>query len=755
MRKGALVLIGALGLLVSASLDGATYAQDRMALKGNHPAEAETLSAVGRAAADRALHLAVTFALRNRAELDRLLADLQDAASPEYHHWLTPSEFNKRFGPRAADVKAAADWLRAEQFSVEEVNLPERYVRFSGTVAQAERTFAVSIATFGTGEVFANVGDPLIPARFAGVIAAVHGLDNMMHSVSVGRSQPRLAAVPALTSGKSRPLKLALSQTLLPLSSAASGEGVEPEVIVDPVVFAAPDLMTFYDITPLHDEGFTGGGNDCLAIVGDSDFLRAAVDSFNQAFGLPGSAINTFLVDGTNPGINGDETEALLDLESSHSVAPAATQNYYLGDSNTAVLGAVVDAIKRAVTDNACSVISVSFALCGGSAAFFLGTIDPIYVQAAAQGQSVFVSSGDQGSAGVVFDPVHNKCMTGTSPHANELGSDPLATSVGGTEFTPNYDANGNDVGFTTEFVWNESSMGGGATGGGVSAVFPKPGYQNGVTPADGSRDVPDVAMIASPNSPGFLIAEDQNGSVLWKSIGGTSLGTPVFAAVSKLVGQKAGQRLGSMNPKIYQLAGAEQAANGFRDVTIGDNSFNGVPGFPAGPGFDLSTGWGSVDAAIFATAFTSGAPSPTPTGSPSVTPTPTATPTPTPTTTPTPTPTVTPVAVNLKYSPKGINFGKVFVGAVSKVHMVKLTNPGKSPFPVILAGAQTNLDFFFVPSAMTCFTSIGILFPGQQCTIALVFKPSSLGRDTGGSLTIEGNAGNSPQMIHLSGTGK
>ena len=112
------------------------------------------------------------------------------------------------------------------------------------------------------------------------------------------------------------------------------------------------------------------------------------------------------------------------------------------------------------------------------------------------------MSSGDKGSAG---DSIQSgQCVPVLPLTSTRLGADPLVTSVGGTEFTPNYDANGNDVGFTTEFVWNDSWLSAAARLVEASQDFTKPTYQNGVTPADGQRDVPDVAMIASPNDPGF-----------------------------------------------------------------------------------------------------------------------------------------------------------------------------------------------------------------------------------------------------------
>ncbi len=700
------------------------FAQDITVLKGNHPIEAETLGPVGRADANRSLTMSITFALRNRAALGRLLSELQDPTSPQFHNWLSPAEFNRRFGPRDADVTAVVDWLGTEGFTGISVNRAGHSVSFSGTVAQAERTFTVSIATFGKGQVFANTNDPVIPARFADVITGIHGLDNMLRAVPAKHGSPRPAPLPAPMSRKSHPLQLALAGSQHPSSPDASDQGTEPDVKINGQDFFGPnDLRTFYNINPLLTSG-TDGSGDCFAIVGDSDFLASAVNGFNTFFGLPASTINTILVDGTNPGKNDSETEALLDLESSHTVAPGATQNFYLGDDNHAIFtgSSIVDAIQRAVTDNSCSVISVSFGLCGNPASFIVNTVHPIYAQAAAQGQSIFISSGDQGSAGLVFDPNQNKCLPGSTASVNELGADSNLTSIGGTEFTPNYDTSGNDVGFTTEFVWNDAS---GATGGGVSQDFTKPTYQNGVNPADGQRDVPDVAMIGG--GPGLFMEADNSGSPALIIVDGTSLATPVFAGIAKLIGQKAGQRLGNMNPRIYQLAAAQELGgagapdNGFRDVTSGNNGFNGVSGFAAGPGFDLSTGWGSVDAAAFADAFTTASTPP-------------------------------PVPVPLKVSPSIVRFGVVRLGSVSKPKKITLRNPNKQGIPITLQQLQTTKDFRFPSTGAT--TCLQTLPAKGKCFVFVLFAPSGVGPDFG-TLTIPDNAKNAPQTIRLKGRGK
>jgi subtilase family serine protease len=594
MRRFAIVA-GVLALLLCGSASAFSVEQS-IILAGNHPVGVENLIPSGRAEPSRALRLSISFAPRNRGELGQLLTDLQDPNSPRFHRWLTPAQFNRRFGPADGDVNAVVDWLHSEGFKVLSLNRPERYVSFTGTVDQAESAFAVSIATFDKSQLFANVNDPVIPTRLAGVISGIHGLDNMLRAEPLTRIAGRPASATAPSGGETYPVSF---------ERLASFETAQPDVKIkgQGPFFGPSDLKTFYNIEPLRRVGITGGGRDCLAIVGVSNFRTTAIKTFNRVFSLPRSRITETLASGNDPGITIDEDESLLDLEASHAVAPGAAQYFYMGDPAHAVIDPVVDALGRAVSDNACAVISVSFGICGALPSFFTNTVDPIAAQAAAQGQSVFVGAGDFGA---------DTCFLGVR-NVNELSADPNVTSVGGTEFSPGYNARGNDVGFVTEFVWNDSAevAGGGATGGGRSQIFAKPAYQAGSTPADGWRDVPDVAMIASAISPGFTVVFDNNGPVVGTVAGGTSLSTQVFAGIAKLVEQKSGQRLGNMNPQIYQLAAAQELGgsgapdNGFRDVTSGDNTI-GVAGFEATIGFDLATGWGSVDAAKFVIAYTS-----------------------------------------------------------------------------------------------------------------------------------------------------
>jgi hypothetical protein len=625
-----LILICVIGLGAAVAFSTISQADDGVVLPDNHPVEAESFRQVGAASPSLPLRMEIRFALRNKKGLQSLLDQLQNPAAKNYHHWLNSEEFLKRFGPSAAQVKAVAAWLRAEGFTVSRQSATA--IEFAGAAGQAERTFRVGIAKFGDGTVYANTNDPVIPKRFAGLIGAVSGMDNMLHAVALSHrsSGPAGAAIGGTTSPNA-PLQIAAAER-----DRTSADIGNPQAVVGSAKsFGPSDLRTFYDES-------VGAGSDgtgsCIAIVDVSDFLDSTMSTFTTQFGLPAISYSRVL-EGSNPGIiSGDDLESELDVQWAHVAAPGASIRFYLGSG-------LVDDITGAIDDNACGTISISYGFCGVSSSFMTQTMDPLFMRAAAQGQSVFVSAGDQGAAGLSSSG--NRCVNNTVRSVNEMSADPNVTSVGGTGFNPDY-VGANDQGYATESAWNDPA---GSTGGGASQIFSKPAYQTGSgVPNDNARDVPDIALIASPYYPGVFWADDQNGSpVVTCCIGGTSLSAPLWAGFASVIGQQLGNRLGNLNLIIYPLANSSYATAGFHDVTSGNNNFNGVTGFSAGPSYDQTTGWGTVDFNLFANAvktFVGGSSSPTPTGTPFATSTATATvprtPTATPTGTPTPTSSIT-----------------------------------------------------------------------------------------------------------------
>ncbi len=587
------------------------YANDGVRLSGNHPIAAEAFTSLGDAAENTSLDMQIRFALRNRDELDRLLADQQNPASAHFHQWLKTGEFLHRFGPGKSEVKALEAWLTSQGFTI--TTRASDHLAFTGDVATAQHAFEVRIARFGDGSTYANTSDPVIPRRFAKVIGAVLGMDNMVRVIPASsQSAPFATRTQPVAGAKNYQLAAAELNT----SENLGGSPIGQVIINSSEAFGPGDVRAFYDesVGSGHD-----GTGDCIAIVGISDFLDSAMTAFTSQFGLPVISY-TRETYGGNPGINGGgESEAELDLQWAHAAAPGAAIVYHLGSD-------LVSDISGAVTDNQCGAISISYAFCSPSASLIENTLDPLFKQAAAQGQTVFVSSGDNGAAGQVISG--SSCVAGSSKSVNEMSADPNVTSVGGTQFNPTY-SGGNDVGHATEKVWNDGI---GASGGGASEFFSKPGYQTGSgVPADGARDVPDIALIASPEFPGVFWGHDVGGTgQITCCIGGTSLAAPIWAGFSRVIAQLAGNtRLGNLNPLIYSLANTQYNSAGFHDVTSGNNNYNGVTGFTAGPGYDQATGWGTIDFNVFANAaenWLAASTTPTPTATPTSTMTPSAT---------------------------------------------------------------------------------------------------------------------------------
>lgn len=534
------------------------------------------------------LQLRVYLALRNEQQAEQLDQELHDPNSPKYHEWLGDQQFEQLFGPTASNYSDVAAWLTSQAFTVTGTRTDRRDVEFTGTVAQADRAFDVRVLMSNDGARYGILSDPMIPARFQGVISNIAGLDNLSGA-----------------------------------SPAANVGGT--------TAFGPSDFGTFYNQTALLNSNVNGGGGDCLGIVGLSDYLAGAVSTFDTQFGLSAPNISEELADQTNPGITSAEGETLLDIEWGQAAAPGTALILYLGNTSPASQ-AILDATNLAVSDNKCGTINISFVLCGLSSAT-LDSFDSSFMTAdISHGQSVFVSSGDFGAAAPV--PSGGTCVAGTTLGVNEISADPHVTSVGGTQFSPNYTPvilglGGADAGFVAESVWDVLTGNAlGASGGGVSSFFTKPNYQVGLTPADGQRDVPDVALMAGaldasgvPN-PGAFLGDDpnrtnslcpgHNGPCIACCEGGTSLASVLWAGVSKLMAQMKSGRLGNLNPELYKLAGLRSSSNlitsgGIRDVTTGSNAFNGVNGWPAQPGYDQSTGFGTLDITTFVNLFVSG----------------------------------------------------------------------------------------------------------------------------------------------------
>ena len=538
-----------------------------------------------------------------QAELDALVEAQHDPQSPLYRRWLTPAEYGARFGAGAADVARTCAWLRGHGFSVDEVAASNRLIQFSGTAAQVAETFHTEIHRYKVDGVehIANAEDPQIPAAFAGVIGGVVSLNDF-------RRKSEISSKRALGQGE-RPS----SSGNKAVEKSRTANGARPDFTDGSTHYLFPaDWAAIYDLKPLYSAGATGTGSS-IAIVGRSNINLSDVATFRSTSGLAANQPAVILVS-TNPGlVSGDQDESTLDVEWSGAVAPAATVKFVVGASTAFTDG--VDLSAQYIVNNATApVVSTSYGACeqdigSGGMAFY----NSLWEQAASEGISAFVSSGDSGAAGCDG----GSATTGTVAAVNGLCSSPYSTCVGGTEFNEGSKASqywsasnafGDEsaLGYIPEEVWNESALNGGSglwsSTGGASVVFSQPSWQKGVAganAANGMRAVPDVAMSASGHD-GYIIVEDGS---YWV-IGGTSAASPSFAGLMALVvEQQGGKGQGNANPQLYALLSA--AKNPFHATPSGNNTVPGVTGFTAsGIAYNLATGLGSVDGAVLAASW-------------------------------------------------------------------------------------------------------------------------------------------------------
>jgi subtilase family serine protease len=366
-----------------------------------------------------------------------------------------------------------------------------------------------------------------------------------------------------------------------------------------------------YDLNRLYREGITGAGETILIVDSyGSPTIRHDVATFDAEYGLPpvNLTIDRFgpipPYDPTNSTMITWAIETTLDVEYAHAIAPGA--NIVLAETPVAeeegtsgfpqMMNAEETLINRGVPD----VISQSFDAAentfpGFSSGNYSSLLDLRYAfkDALRHHVTVVAAAGDAGAT--------NTESNGSTLYPYRVDSwpatDPLVTSVGGSDLT--LDNHGNRL--APDAVWNDSS---GAGGGGLSAVFQRPSFQNGVrNVVGGSRGTPDISMSAAGTAGCWIYVSFAPFGSVWGVEDGTSEATPMFAGIVALADQLAGHRLGDINPALYLLGWLSERGDprtGIVDITTGNNSFGGVTGYSATRGYDLASGWGTIDAYRF-----------------------------------------------------------------------------------------------------------------------------------------------------------
>ena len=550
--------------------------------------------------------LVLTRSPEQEAALQRLLEEQQDKSSPNYHKWLTPEQFGRQFGPSDQDIQTITSWLRVHGFQVAKVAKGRTVIEFSGTAAQVQEAFHTAIHKYAVNgeEHWANASDPQIPTAITPVVAGIVSLHNFprkpLHRITglFARSK---------TTGKVKPVKPENSLFTFPGGCFPTGN-----------CFALGpfDFATIYNVLPLWNETpAIDGTGQMIAIVAESDINLQDVTDFRNAFGMPAPNVQV-IHDGPDPGIvsfTGDETESDLDVQWSGAVAKGAQIEFVVSSSTNTSLGVDLSAVYI-VDNNVAPVLSESY----GDCEFHIGTAGnqfytQLWQQAAAEGITAFLSSGDSGAD--VCDRGNLVAMNGLS--VSGFSSTPYNVSVGGTDFndlqnpTQFWNLNNNPTtqesakGYIPETTWNDSCTNSeisivtgstdaetncnnpnfpgflnliGGSGGKsncttsdgqnvstCSGGYPKPPWQTGPgVPNDMKRDVPDVSLFASDgfNANFYIICEvDVTGvpcslnNGIFLGIGGTSASSPAFAGVLGMVNQKTQSRQGNANFVFYKLA--------------------------------------------------------------------------------------------------------------------------------------------------------------------------------------------------------
>ena len=560
---------------------------------------------------------------QQEGSLEKLLLAQQDPASQSYHNWLTPAQFGSQFGPAQEDINTVTSWLATHGFTRISVNKGGSVIEFSGTAGQVQSAFHTEIHRYQVnGEMhLANQSDPSIPAALAPVVAGVVSLNDFgRHSEVIRgptlhskRGQAHAEIAPKLTPDLTNP-----GPTLI-----SSFFGVAPY-----------DFAAIYDLLPLWNAGLDGTGQT-IAIVGETDINPSDTSYFRALFGLP---LNnpSVVIAGVDPGFQADELESDLDVQWSGAIAKGAHIELVSAASTETTAGVDLAALYI-VDNNLAPVMSESY----GDCELFLGTTanafeKALWQQAAAEGITVLVSSGDQGSAGC--DPTGPNQNLAVHPMAvNGIASTPYNVAVGGTDFNQfnlwaNYWSMTNDpatkrsvLGYIPEVPWNDScgsstldatvgdnpstacnsgiiapvlylntiaSSGGpsscvtsdGTNASSCTSAWPKPVWQTGKgVPSDGVRDVPDVSLFAGNgiyNSSYVVCDADDSGSQSCDPSApeqtyvavGGTSATAPAFAGVMAIINQKYGRQGNANFTLYRLASSAKASSIFHDITTDGN---------------------------------------------------------------------------------------------------------------------------------------------------------------------------------------
>ena len=501
--------------------------------------------ALGPLSSSAPVHIVVALKLQNNAALNSLIKSQATPGDPLYQTELTPQQFAAQFGPSASQVQAVSSYLTSQGFSNLQVEDNNLFISADGTAGDVASAFNTALTQYSLNgaTVFANTAAAQVPSSLGGIVLSVLGLNNIV----------------ANRTG----VKTAISKPALKFQ------------------YGPKDFQKAYNAGTV-----ATGSATSVAIFAEGDLTGVLKDlkQFETTFNQPVVPVTVIQTGLPSPDVAGvDEWD--LDSQSSTGIAGGVKHLYFydatsLSDADLAI------AFNRFVTQKLAKAGNASFGECDVfpylSGAMFAD--DQVFAQAAAQGQTIFASTGDVGASCPVQGT--NGVPDSGPPMTSYPASSPYVVAVGGT--TLFVDSTG---AYDTEVAWN-------AGGGGISALENTTFWQQGVVPGGNvGKGLPDISMDADPNTGASLIV---NGAPA--VVGGTSLSSPLSMGVwARLVAAHKG-KLGFASPILYKLAAGttltqQSTANpvpyvgGFNDVTVGTNG-----AYVATPGWDFTTGLGTFD---------------------------------------------------------------------------------------------------------------------------------------------------------------
>jgi hypothetical protein len=566
-------------------------------------------------------------------QFDAYIHALTNPSSPYFHHWLTPAQIGTMFGPAQADIDQVKQWLQGQGLKVTAVSPTGMMIHFSGSAASVGSAFHTSMHNYRVnGEThFANASVQQIPAALAPVVVGAASLSNFF-------PKPQHVDVGTVSKDKQTGKWKTVAK------AAGSPQFTVPPGTIDPNTtydVAPADFNTIYNVTPLWSQSRPiRGAGQTVAVLERTDVLPADVQTFRSAF-LPANALGTISyinplqsatdTSCTDPGTNGDEGEAALDTEWIGAAAPDANVVFAsCSDVNSPTFGPFTAAenLLSGYSAPIPAVFSLSYGDCEAD-----GIVDgtanqaaDLWAQAAAEGVTVFVASGDAGSGACNQD--QKAAAEGLA--VNGMASTPYNVAVGGTDFndftnyaqywtSSNLALNQSATSYVPEMTWNDScassvldsvlgysngleacndsteylnTIGG---GGGYSTNWSLSLWQVGIygAPAYGSRMLPDVSLFAANGLYGhalvYCMSDQTEGgtactytdpdNVLYNSAGGTSFAAPAMAGVQALVNQALGQASGNILPALYSIGTKEYGTPGSPNTAMLNacNASNGV----------------------------------------------------------------------------------------------------------------------------------------------------------------------------------